>query len=199
MMVIEQGTVPAAALPIAVLKQHLRLGTGFGDDAFQEALLESHLRAALAAVEGRIGKVLLTRRFLMQLSCWRGVSEQALPWAPVSAVISLTLVTVSGLRSDVAATQWQLMPDLHRPRLAGRGLLLPAIPADGLAEIVFDAGFAGDWAGVPPDLAQAVLLLAAQFYEQRHEAGLAAPGLPVAVQGLTERWRNVRVLGGGGA
>ena len=65
-------------------------------------------------------------------------------------------------------------------------------------EIVFTAGFGAGWAAVPADLAQAVLLLAAQFYETRHEGAVAA-GLPGAVQALIASWRNVRVLGGGEA
>ena len=47
------------------------------------------------------------------------------------------------------------------------------------------------------DLAQAVLLLAAEFYDQRHGGAEVQAGLPFAVQMLIERWRTVRVLGGG--
>jgi len=73
------------------------------------------------------------------------------------------------------------------------------VPSDGRVEVVFDAGFGVAWAAVPADLAQAVLLLAAEFYERRHEAGLRASGLPFGVVTLIERWRTVRVLGGGAA
>lgn len=45
------------------LKDHLRLGSGFADDGMQDGLIEGYLRAAMAAIEGRIGKVLLARRF----------------------------------------------------------------------------------------------------------------------------------------
>ena len=51
----------------------------------------------------------------------------------------------------------------------------------------------------PPDLAQAVLLLAAEYYENRSEAGVSEGGLPFGVVTLIERWRTVRVLGGGAA
>ncbi|NHX27193.1 hypothetical protein HA397_24790, partial [Escherichia coli] len=46
MMLIEQTTVPANALPVAQLRDHLRLGTGFADDGAENALLEALLRAA---------------------------------------------------------------------------------------------------------------------------------------------------------
>lgn len=196
MMLIEQTTVPQAALPVQALKDHLRLGTGFADDALQDGMLESHLRAAIAAIEGRIGKVLLRRSFKLVLPCWRDAGAQALPLAPVSAVTGVALVDAAGVVEVVAASRYRLQPDQHRPRLLAVGLLLPTVPTDGQVEISFEAGFGADWALVPADLAQAVLLLAAQFYETRHEAG---GGLPVTVQALIEKWRNVRVLGGSGA
>lgn len=68
MLLTEQTIVPGAALPVQAFKEHLRLGTGFGDDDVQDALAESYLRAALAAVEGRTGKALLAREFLLVLT-----------------------------------------------------------------------------------------------------------------------------------
>lgn len=198
MMLIEQTTVPLAALPVQNLKDHLRLGTGFADDGVQDGLMESHLRAALAAIEARIGKALLARQFKLVLADWRDAQAQALPLAPVSAVASVTLVEPGGPMQVVAPARYRLQQDRHRPRLVGVGMALPSVPLEGQVEIVFTAGFGASWSSVPGDLAQAVLLLAAQFYETRHEAD-AQPGLPRAVQVLIEGWRNVRVLGGGAA
>jgi len=197
MMLTEQANVPGSALPVQGLKDHLRLGTGFSDDGMQDALIESYLRAAMAGIEGRTGKVLLARRFLWVLEAWRDLAGQALPVAPVTGVVSVSLVDAAGGGSLVDPARYRLMPDTHRPRLAAAGVLLPVVPVDGRAEVVFDAGY-GVWGSVPADLAQAVLMLAAEFYERRHEAGTVA-GLPFAVQALIERWRNVRVLGGGTA
>ena len=198
MMLTEVTSVPGAALPVQGLKDHLRLGSGFSDDGMQDALIEGYLRAAMAAIEGRIGKVLIARRFKLTLENWRGLSEQPLPVAPVGAVVSVTLFDMVG--SLVLATdRYRLVPDMQRPKLVAVGVLLPLIAEDGRAEVVFDAGFGVDWAAVPADLAQAVLLLAADFYENRHDLGLRVAGLPAVVQALIERWRTVRVLGGGGA
>ena len=198
MMLIEQTSVPGSALPVQGLKDHLRLGTGFTDDGMQNALIEGYLRAAMAGIEGRIGKVLIARRFLWVLEQWRDAQGQALPVAPVSSVVSVRLVDAAGGVTVVDPGRYRLVPDTHRPRLAASGVLLPTVPMDGKAEVVFDAGFGATWAQVPADLSQAVLMLAAEFYERRHEAGITA-GLPFSVQALIERWRNVRVLGGGAA
>lgn len=195
MVLSELTQSPAADLPIAVFKDHLRLGTAFGADTLQDGLLAVHLRAAIAAIEARIGKVLLTRRYRLTLPDWRSLTGQPLPLAPVSGVVSVVVFDAEG--GQVPVTRFRLMQDRHRPKLVAAGLLFPQVPTDGRIEITFDAGFGAAWTDVPPDLAQAVLLLAAEYYERRHDGQVA--GLPVGVQMLIETWRNVRVLGGGAA
>ena len=199
MLLTELTTVASNVLPIQGLKDHLRLGTGFSDSGMQDGLIETYLRSAIAAVEGRIGKALLTRRYRLTLPDWRDLSEQALPVAPVSAVVSVTLYDVAGAATVVAANRYNLVQDTHRPKLSARGYLLPTVAADGKVEVVFDAGFGAAWTEVPPDLQQAVMMLAAQYYERRNQFAETQPGLPYPVQALIERWRIVRVLGGGSA
>ena len=196
MMLTEETPVPTAALPVEEMKDHLRLSSGFADDALQDELIESYLRAALAAIEGRIGKMLFRRRFLWVLECWRD-DEQALPVAPVSGIVSVTLVDTTGGEVVAPPAGYRLITDLHRPRLAGKGTALPTIPTDGMVRIVFDAGFGPAWSDLPVDLRQAVLLLGAEYYEHRNDAVAQVAGLPFGVVTLTERWRTVRILGGG--
>lgn len=196
MMLTEMTTVPGASLPVQGLKDHLRLGSGFTEDGLQDGLIEAYLRAAMAAVEGRIGKVMLARRFKLVLEDWRNPGEQPLPVAPVGSVVSVTLVDAAEVASVVDAGRYRLVPDMHRPKLGAVGVLLPTVPLDGRAEVVFDAGFGTTWAEVPVDLAQAVMLLAAEYYENRQPGDAAQAGLPFAVQALIERWRTVRLLGG---
>lgn len=197
MVLEETGAVPGAVLPVAALADHLRLGTAFQGEAAQAGLLESHLRAALAVVEGRIGKALIARGFRLVLAGWRGDGAQPLPVAPVSAVTEVALVDATGARVVLEAGRFRLERDMHRPKLVAVSGALPVVPAGGRVEISLTAGFGAAWADVPADLRQAVMLLAAQFYEARHDAGDGVAGLPVAVQALIERWRTVRILGGG--
>ncbi len=196
MMLTELTVVPGASLPVQALKDHLRLGTGFTEDGMQDGLIEAYLRAAMAAVEGRIGKVLLARQYRLTLDDWRAAGEQPLPVAPVSGIVSVTVVDAADVATVVDAGRYRLVPDLHRPKLAAVGVLLPTVPMDGRAEVVFDAGFGTGWGQVPADLAQAVILLAAEYYEVRQGGESREAGLPFAVQALIERWRTVRVLGG---
>jgi uncharacterized phiE125 gp8 family phage protein len=162
----------------------------------QDGLIEAYLRAAIAVIEGRIGKMLIARRFKLELDDWRGAGEQPLPVAPVSSVVSVTVVDVQGAATVVEPPRYRLVPDMHRPKLVAVGVLLPVVPMDGRAEVVFDAGFGATWAEVPVDLAQAVMLLAAEYYETRQPGDGSTSGLPFAVQALIERWRTVRILGG---
>ena len=70
-MLIEETTLPDAALPVEEFKAHLRLGTGFADGDVQEPVLRGFLRAAMAAIEARTGKVLIERGFSWTVTRWR--------------------------------------------------------------------------------------------------------------------------------
>lgn len=194
MMVVELTSVPSGALPLEAFKAQLRLGTGFGEDALQDDILEALLRAALAAIEARTGKALLARKFVWSVTGWRDQSGQVLPLAPVSEIDALRLMSRSGAETVVDPSSYRLVQDMHRPLLQPTGSLLPTISLGGMAEIELKAGFASDWAGIPPDLAQAVLLLAAHYYERRNDSdGERAVQIPFGVNALIERYRNLRL------
>ena len=76
--------------------------------------------------------------------------------------------------------------------------MLPDPVSGGSVEIDFTAGFGPVWETVPADLRQAVLLLAAQYYEMRHDGDADGAAMPFGVAALIERWRTVRLLGGRG-
>lgn len=196
MMLIELASVPQAALPLQAFKEHLRLGTGFGDDTSQDPLLESLLRAAMAAVEAWTSKALVSRNFSWTLQCWREAQGQALPLAPVSSLVSVKITDKLGWEEAVSPTTYRLQPDTHRPLLMATGSALPRVPVGGSVEITFTAGFGPAWQDVPPDIAQAVLVLAAHYYEYRHEMQSNGGVIPYAVSALIERWRSMRLLGG---
>ena len=196
MMLIEETLVPLAALPVTEFKAHLRLGSGFAEDGLQDPVLESFLRAAISAIETRTGKILIARSFSWSLSDWRDPMGQALPVAPVTAVTELTLIDAGDAETVVDPGLYRLEADMQRPRLKPVGTLLPTVPTNGAVRIRFDAGFAAVWSDLPPDLGQAVLLLAAHYYEYRHETGLGDGCMPFGVTSLIERYRTVRIFGG---
>lgn len=196
-MILEDlSTVPVTALPIAAFARHLHLWTGFADDGSQDAVLETYLRAAIGAIEARIGKILITRSLSWSVTVWRDAAAQALPVAPLQAIDALQLVDRSGGVSVVPTDQYDLEKDSQRPRLVAVSGTLPPIPPGGSAEILFQAGYGATWAEVPVDLAQAVFMLAAHYYENRAAAGNSEDLMPFGVLALIETHRTVRILGG---
>jgi uncharacterized phiE125 gp8 family phage protein len=197
MMLVEETTVPLSALPVAEFKDHLRLGSGFSDDGVQDAVLESYLRASMAAIEARTGKVLLEREFSWTLTAWRDTRRQPLPIAPVSAVGAVIMTDMQGVEAIVDDSRWTLEPDIQRPALLAAGTSLPGVPNGGSVKIGLLAGYGPEWTDLPADLAQAVMLLGAHFYEYRHDATCNTHAMPMGVQSLIERYRTVRLFMGG--
>jgi len=197
MMLIEETTVPQGALPVALFKDHLRLGSGFADDGMQDALLAGFIRSALAAIEARTGKALIERSFSWTVTKWRDGAAQGLPIAPVSAVTSVAIVDRAGAETTVSDDAYVLRSDAQRPVLAAASAALPNIPQLGSAKITLVAGFGPAWSDLPADLAQAVFLLAAHYYEYRHEVQYDGGCMPFGVSALIERYRSIRLSGGG--
>lgn len=197
MMLIEETTVPASALPVAQMKDHMRLGSGFSDDELQDPVLETYLRAAIAAIEARTGKVLIEREFSWTLTAWRDGRRQPLPVAPVNAITGVMLITLNGEETIANGDAWYLEPDSQRPSLKAVSSCLPACPPNGSIRIGMLAGFGPEWGDLPADLAQAVMMLAAHYYEYRHDASDGRVALPFAVSSLIERYRTVRLFMGG--
>ncbi len=198
MMLIEETTLPDNSLPVEEFRAHLRLGTGFGDDSLQDAVLTSFLRAALAAIEVRTGKVLLERGFLWSLTKWHGVDKQALPVAPVTALTQISMVPRVGTSTNVDLEKVRLESNTVEARIIAQGNLLPVIPSPGSVDIRFTAGWGPNWGDLPSDLAQAVLLLAAHYYEFRSETSLSEGCMPFGVSSLIERYKTRRIGFGGG-
>ncbi len=194
MILTELTPVPLASLPVAAFRDHLRLGTGFADDATQDAVLESTLRAALAAIESRTGKAIFTRDFRWRLTSWRGFQREELPVAPISTILSVKVVENDGNEAPMPAGSYSLTEDAHRPSLAAVGLGLPTVPVGGRIEIELTAGYGSTWDELPADLRQAVLLLAADFHENRHD-DQSSTQMPTRVHALLAPYRAVRFFG----
>lgn len=195
MILIEQTQVPDEALPVAEFRNHLQLGTGFADDGLQDSVLIPQFRAALTRIEGETGKAILQRRFRYAVTAWRAMAHEYLPLAPVTEIVSFSVSDRSGGLEVIAPGSYRLCEDAHRPQLKWLGLVLPTIPVGGTAEIVFEAGYSADWAGVPADLKQAVLILGTHFYEDR--SGRMGDRLPASVSSLLRPYRQLRLFGGG--
>lgn len=191
-MVTEIAPVADAVLPVTRLKDHLRLGGGFAEDQIQDGLLAGFLRAALAAIEGQTGKALLRRDFEWQITAWRDGRSEVMPVAPVVALIGIAQVDAQGTET---VAQANLRQDMQQPALVGAPL--PAVPEQGFVKVVYTAGYAVDFDHLPADLSQAVMLLAAHYYEHRNETALGSGCMPFGVSSLIDRYRPMRLTLGG--
>jgi uncharacterized phiE125 gp8 family phage protein len=197
MILTEVSALDSNVLPVRAFAEHLRLGTGFADDGSLDPVLELYLQSAIASIEARIGRALLSRSFVWSITRWRDERVQGLPLSPVQSVEAVKLCLADDTEVFADPEQWSLIRDSHRPRVIGRnGRLLPTIPRNGHVEIVFTAGHGANWEAVPADLRQAVFLLAAHFYENRSETGTSSGGMPFGVLVLLESYRAMRVGGG---
>ncbi len=198
MILIEETSVPLGALPVAAFREHLRLGSGFAGEGLQDGLLERFLRAAIAAIEARTGKILIQRDFSWTLSEWRSCAAEVFPVAPVLELTAVVMIDREGAEETLAPGVFCLVADAQRPQLKSRSLTLPAIPRGGSVRVEFTAGLGADWDALPVELGQAVMLLATHYYEYRHEAAFSGGAMPYGVNALIERHRSLRLSSRGG-
>ncbi len=189
MYLVETTPIGKDRLPLADLRGHLRLGTGFSDDTVQDDLLERILRGALTEVETLTAKALLHREFVLRLDAWTGTAHHLLPRAPVTGIGGVSIAYRDGTRELVSRDRYRMRRDPVRPALVSSGYLMPSIPTGGEAEVVFTAGFGQAWSEVPQDLALAVVSLASARYEDRQ----GDRGLPDGVRALLSPYRPIRL------
>ncbi len=192
-MLIEETNVPDAALPVAEFKAHMRMGTGFGEDSLQDAVLGGFLRAAMAAIETRTGKVLIEREFTQIAAVLADPAKVKLQVAPVTLIAEVQLVSRGGGTEVVDPNVYWLERDGNTPRLRATSTSLPQPETGGELRVRFLAGYGLEWDGVPADMQQAVLMLAAHYYEYRHDTALSGGCMPFGVTSLIERFRTMRL------
>ena len=96
-------------------------------------------------------------------------------------------------------TAYRLEPrHVSAPGCAQQALALPKIVRPvGPSRSLSPSGMSADWGGLPADLGQAVLLLAAHYYEYRDETALGAGCMPFGVTSLIQRYRTLCALAPG--
>ncbi len=198
MLLKELNRIATTALPIADFKEHLRLGTGFSDDDVQDNLLDMYLRAAIAAIEGRIHKALIVRYYLYTAHAWKDLNSVTLPVGPFHSIRYFQVFDVTGKRINYPTSQFRTELDFHSPKILPKGISWPQIPVGGYARIYFYAGISRSWNELPADLAQAVFLLAAHYYENRYENAASNTSIPSHINVLLEKYKKIRLFGGRG-
>lgn len=186
---------PAATNPVPLREfaAHLRLAHGFNDDRSEDGLLELYLRNATAVVERRTAQALISRPYRLNLSSWDHHGHMTMPVGPVAAIDQFRYVG-PGSTIDLEPEDWVLEPGTTRQRITGaRGGSLWPLPLGSVAELNFAAGHGESWNDVPDDLLQAVITLAAHFYENRFGEVAGTGPLPAGVMAIVDQHSPIRI------
>ncbi len=179
-------SAPGALTPVPMqeLTAHLRLAHGFADDGAEDGLLELYLRNATAFIERRLNCALIRRGYELRVAHWDRYGCLTLPVGPVTEIDSIRFER-PGIVTSLETGEWIVKPGEQRQRVCGAGHdALRAIPHGAMAVLTFQAGYGESWNDVPDDLRQAVLLMAAHYFEHRGEDKTPNMTVPPAVQAI---------------
>jgi uncharacterized phiE125 gp8 family phage protein len=178
-------TVPPAVEPIALadLKAHLSLDGGEHD-----ATLTRLIATARQHVETTTRRALIAQGWRVTLDRWPYRRRVVLPVAPVRAILSVTVFDALG-EPIVLAPALYALDRVRVPAVlvAAPGVRVPGLPASGIA-IDLEAGHGPAAADVPAPLREAVLRLAARWFEHRLDPDAAASPPPI-VEALIAPYR----------
>ena len=179
MMVQELQRIEDEALPVAGLAAALRLPDGYDAVLGQVERLRSRLRAAIATVEDRTGRILVSREVKLQGIATGGV-RQVLPVTPVSEILEAWVQ--KGL-AVVPLGHATVEPRPHRPVAIFERAIRPGATLQMTVMAGYDA-----WTDVPAPLQEATLTIAQGLdigQDVREEAAM-----------LLAPYRSVRIGGG---
>lgn len=179
---------PPAAEPVALsdARAHLRL-----DATEEDVLLGSLLTAARMAIEAATRRAFLSQSWRLTLDDWP-TQPVEIPLAPVLTIDAVKVATIGGSMLTIDPAFYEVDAASTPPRLAAkRGQAWP-MPATRLAGIAIDftAGYAAA-ADVPDPLKQAILMLAAHWFENRTPVSFGAGAeIPAMVAALIAPYRR---------
>lgn len=187
-------TTPPAVEPVGVaeLKGHLRLDAG---DTEEDAYLEGLIAAARLHAEAFTGRALITQEITAR---WDAIpAEIRLPMGDVQALGAVTYTDTAGQAQTLAADRYQAdlssIPARLRPAF---GTSWPRARGGFAAlSVAYTAGYGDGAEDVPAGLRQAILFLAAHWYEHREAVACAQmAAVPFGVTSLLWMHR-IRELG----
>ncbi len=182
---------PPPTEPVSLVEARLYLRL---DQSEEDGLLGTLITAARLMVEAASGRVLIDQGWRLVLDHWPEGGEIRLPLSPVSAVSAARVYDAAGQAQTVspAALALDVVADPPVIRVLG------PVPEPGREragiEIDIVAGYGPAAADVPALLRQAVLRLAARWFELRGDVvGRDAASLPQAIMALVAPFRRARL------
>lgn len=182
---------PPAQEPVSLaeVRVFLRL-----DQTEEDDLLATLITAARLMVEAASGRLLVDQAWRIVLDRWPESGEIRLPLSPVGSVTAARVYDALGAPQAVAAAALELDRTADPPVLRVTGEVPEIGRMRGAIEIDLVAGFGPTAQAVPALLRQAVLRLAARWYEHRGDVvGRDAEALPSEIMALIAPFRRARL------
>lgn len=182
---------PPALEPVSLdeARSFLRL-----DQTDEDELLAMLITAARLMIEAASGRMLIEQGWRVVLDRWPEGGEMRLPLSPVSAIETARVYGTAGEAQIVTPEVLRLDAYADPPVVHVVG----AVPAPGRAnagiEVDLVAGYGPAAQDVPALLRQAVLRLAARWFEQRGDVPARdAAALPAEILALVAPFRRARL------
>ncbi len=164
------------------------------DETAEDGLLATLITAARLMIEAASGRFLIDQSWRLVLDRWPAGGEIRLPLSPVGAITAARVYDLLGAAQPVAPGSLQLERVADPPVVRVVGEVPEIGRAHGAIEIDVVAGYGATADAVPALLRQAVLRLAARWFEQRGDVvGRDAQALPVEIMTLLAPFRRVRL------
>lgn len=182
---------PPAQEPVSLseARQFLRL-----DQSEEDGLLATLITAARLMVEAASGRCLIDQGWRLVLDRWPDGGELRLPLSPVGSISAGRVYDLLGEAQPVATGALQLDRSADPPLIRVVGQVPEIGRAHGAIEIDVVAGYGAAADAVPALLRQAVLRLAARWFEQRGDVvGRDAQALPAEIMALIAPFRRARL------
>jgi len=181
-------TAPALEpVTLAEAKAHLNLTTTDDDD-----LVTAKIAAARQFVERQLGQSLIATTLELTLDSFP-CGHIEIPGSPILSVTSIKYTDADGLEATMAPADYTADAASNPARIAVGDAGWPS--TDGTIAAVrvrYVAGYGEAAADVPGDLREAVMQVAAHYYENREATlvGVSASLLPLGVQAILRERRN---------
>ncbi|OYW67919.1 MAG: hypothetical protein B7Z40_05180 [Bosea sp. 12-68-7] len=182
---------PPAEEPVSLAEARafLRL-----EETAEDDLLATLITAARLMVEAASGRLLVDQSWRIVIDRWPKGGVLRLPLSPVGAITAARVYDALGIAQPVQPSALRLDTSADPPLLQVVGEVPEIGRAQGAIEIDVVAGFGATAAAVPALLRQAVLRLAARWFEHRGDVvGRDAETLPPEILALVAPFRRARL------
>ena len=164
------------------------------DGADEDDLVGALVTSARLVVEGATRRMLITQSWRLVRDDWPRGPALDLPLAPLRAIDAISVIDSAGVARTLAPASYRIDANADSARLCFNETP-PAPGRAGGIEIDVTVGYGAAPASVPAPLRQAILALAARWFENRGDA-MAPPStdpLPSPVAELIAPYRRWRL------